>query len=74
MPRTLLLRYELYASAASKPELATIMRDWMQARWEALGRFFDPLVQGMGIHGSVDHAKLDRGQIEDVIRRFCTLQ
>ncbi|MBT0676778.1 TetR/AcrR family transcriptional regulator [Komagataeibacter oboediens] len=81
-PRTLLLSYELYAFAARKPELAAIMRDWMQASREALGRFFDPLtcraldalVEGMGIHGSVDHAKLDRGQIEDIIRRLCPPQ
>lgn len=78
-PRTLLLSYELYAFAARKPELAAIMRDWMQASREALGRFFDPLtcraldalVEGMGIHGSVDHTRLDRGQIEDIIRRLC---
>ncbi|MFT8898021.1 MAG: TetR family transcriptional regulator [Acetobacter sp.] len=78
-PRTLLLSYELYAFAARKPELAAIMREWMQASREALGRFFDPLtsraldalVEGMGIHGSVDQAPLDRHEIEDIVRRIC---
>lgn len=78
-PRTLLLSYELYAFAARKPELAAIMRDWMQASRKALGRFFDPLtcraldalIEGMGIHDSVDHAPLDRREIENIIRRIC---
>ncbi|KDE19064.1 TetR family transcriptional regulator [Acetobacter aceti 1023] len=79
-PRTLLLSYELYAFAARKPELAAIMREWMQASREALGRFFDPLtcraldalIEGMGIHDSVDHAPLNRKEIENIIRRICS--
>lgn len=81
-PRTLLLSYELYAFAARKPELAAIMREWMQASRTALGRFFDPLtcrtldalVEGMGIHNSVDHSPLDRVEIEDIVRRICDQQ
>lgn len=78
-PRTLLLSYELYAFAARRPELTAIMREWMQASRDALGRFFDPLtcraldalVEGMGIHGSVDPSLLDRKEVEDIIRRVC---
>ncbi|MBL7234146.1 TetR/AcrR family transcriptional regulator [Komagataeibacter oboediens] len=78
-PRTLLLSYELYAFAARKPELAAVMRDWMQASRDALGRFFDPLtcraldalVEGMGIHDSVDHSPLGRGDIADIVHRIC---
>lgn len=78
-PRTLLLSYELYAFAARRPELAAIMREWMRASREALGRFFDPLtsraldalVEGMGIHNSVDPCPLERHAIEDIVRRIC---
>lgn len=76
-PRTLLLSYELYAYAARHSELANIMRGWMNKSRAALGRHFDPLtaraidalIEGFGIHNSVDAAPLDRSQIEDVVRR-----
>lgn len=78
-PRTLLLSYELYAFAARRPELAAIMRDWMQVSRDALGRFFDPLtcraldalIEGMGIHGSVDRSPPGPKETEEIVRRIC---
>ncbi len=77
-PRTLLLSYELYAYAARHPAVAVIMRDWMQRSREALGRHFDPLtaravdamIEGIGIHDSVDSAPLDRSDIDHIVRRI----
>lgn len=76
-PRTLLLSYELYAYAARHPKLASVMRGWMAESRAALGRHFDPLtaraidalIEGIGIHNSVDTDPLDRSQVEEMIRR-----
>lgn len=73
-PRTLLLSYELYAFAARRPEIAAIMREWMRNSRIALERWFDPLtaraldalVEGIGIHNSIDTEPLD----SDAIRAF----
>ncbi len=76
-PQTLLLSYELYAYAARHPEIAAIMRGWMARSRAALGRHFDPLtaraidalIEGIGIHNSVDTDPLTPEQVEAVIRR-----
>lgn len=77
-PRTLLLSYELYAYAARHPGLQTVMRGWMEQSRAALGRHFDPLtcraldalVEGIGIHNSVDATPLNRAEVETVVRRI----
>lgn len=76
-PRTLLLSYELYVYASRQPALAEIMNRWMRHSRAALGHHFDPLtsrgldalVEGIGIHNSVDSEPLGRDAIEQVVRR-----
>ncbi|SEN75756.1 transcriptional regulator, TetR family [Sphingomonas gellani] len=75
--QTLLLSYELYAYAVRHPAMEAVMRDWMDQTRTALGRHFDPLtaraidalIEGIGIHNSVDAEPLDREQIEQILRR-----
>ncbi|KQR82328.1 TetR/AcrR family transcriptional regulator [Sphingomonas sp. Leaf343] len=77
-PRTLLLSYELYAFAARHPPVATVMQQWMNSSRTALGRFFDPLtaraldalVEGIGIHNSIDTEPLDRDAIRTIVERI----
>ncbi len=77
-PQTLLLSYELYAFAARKPELITVMQHWMSRSREALGRHFDPLtaraldalIEGIGIHNSVDQRPLTREEIFRIVHRL----
>jgi DNA-binding transcriptional regulator YbjK len=77
-PSTLLLSYELYAFAARNPALTAVMQGWMDSSREALGRHFDPLtaraldamVEGIGIHNSIDRAPLDRAQVEAIVARL----
>ncbi len=77
-PRTLLLSYELYAYAARHPEVATVMQRWIQNSRSALERFFDPLtaraldalVEGIGIHNSIDTAPLAAEEIEVIVHRL----
>ncbi|CAM3123752.1 MULTISPECIES: TetR/AcrR family transcriptional regulator [Sphingomonas] len=77
-PRTLLLSYELYAFAARHPSVSTVMQGWMNNSRAALERFFDPLtaraldalVEGIGIHNSIDPAPLDRNAISDIVHRI----
>lgn len=77
-PRTLLLSYELYAFAARHPPVAAIMQRWMNNSRAALERFFDPLtaraldalVEGIGIHNSIDADPLDRAAIRDIVHRM----
>ena len=79
-PRTLLLSYELYAYAARHPEVTTVMQQWMDNSRAALGRFFDPLtaraldalVEGIGIHNSIDPAPLNRDAIRMIVDRITT--
>jgi DNA-binding transcriptional regulator YbjK len=76
-PRTLLLSYELYAFAARHPPVSAVMQQWMDSSRAALGRFFDPLtaraldalVEGIGIHNSIDQAPLDRAAIRAIVER-----
>jgi TetR/AcrR family transcriptional regulator, regulator of biofilm formation and stress response len=76
-PRTLLLSYELYAFAARHPAVRAVMQQWMDNSRAALGRFFDPLtaraldalVEGIGIHNSIDRAPLDRDAIRVIVER-----
>jgi len=75
--RTLLLSYELYAFAARHPPVSAVMQQWMDSSRAALGRFFDPLtaraldalVEGIGIHNSIDCAPLDRAAIRTIVER-----
>lgn len=77
-PRTLLLSYELYAFAARHPPVTAIMQGWMDSSRLALGRFFDPLttraldalIEGVGIHNSIDIAPLDREAIRTIVERI----
>lgn len=77
-PRMLLLSYELYLYAARHPDTTAIMRAWMEQSRTALGRHFDPLtarvidalIEGIGIHNSVDPEPLDRRQIQRVLRQL----
>nr|WP_280740984.1 hypothetical protein [Sphingomonas trueperi] len=77
-PRTLLLSYELYAFAARHPAVSAVMRRWMDNSRAALTRFFDPLtaraldalVEGIGIHNSIDSDPLDRDAIRDIVQRL----
>jgi DNA-binding transcriptional regulator YbjK len=77
-PRILLLSYELYAFAARHPPVGAVMQRWMDSSREALGRFFDPLtaraldalVEGIGIHNSIDRAPLDRAASRDIVGRI----
>ena len=76
-PRTLLLSYELYAFAARHPPVSAVMQHWMDSRG-ALGRFFDPLtaraldalIEGIGIHNSIDRAPLDRDAVKIIVERI----
>ena len=76
-PRTLLLSYELYAFAARHPAVKAVMQQWMDSSRSALGRVFDPLtaraldalVEGIGIHNSIDRAPLDRDAIRIIVDR-----
>jgi DNA-binding transcriptional regulator YbjK len=76
-PRTLLLSYELYVFAARHPAVNAVMQQWMDNSRAALERFFDPLtaraldalVEGIGIHNSIDRAPLDREAIRIVVER-----
>ncbi|WP_322964049.1 TetR/AcrR family transcriptional regulator [Sphingomonas fuzhouensis] len=77
-PRTLLLSYELYAFAARHPSVSTVMQRWMNNSRAALERFFDPLttraldalVEGIGIHNSIDPNPLERNAIRDIVHRI----
>lgn len=76
-PRTLLLSYELYAFAARHPPVADVMRRWMSNSRVALERFFDPLtaraldalVEGIGIHNSIDADPLSEDAIRMIVNR-----
>ena len=76
-PRTLLLSYELYAFAARHPPVSAVMQRWMDDSRAALERFFDPLtaraldalVEGIGIHNSIDRAPLQREAIREIVDR-----
>lgn len=76
-PRTLLLSYELYAFAARHPAVSAVMQRWMDNSRAALGQFFDPLtaraldalVEGIGIHNSIDTAPLTRDAIATIVDR-----
>lgn len=76
-PRTLLLSYELYAFAARHPPVADVMRRWMSNSRVALERFFDPLtaraldalVEGIGIHNSIDADPLSEDAIRTIVDR-----
>jgi DNA-binding transcriptional regulator YbjK len=76
-PRTLLLSYELYAFAARHPPVSAVMQQWMDTSRAALGRFFDPLtaraldalIEGIGIHNSIDRDPLDRDSIGILVER-----
>lgn len=76
-PRTLLLSYELYAFAARHPPVSRVMQTWMNNSRAALERFFDPLtaraldalVEGIGIHNSIDAQPLDRNAIQAIVER-----
>lgn len=76
-PRTLLLSYELYAFAVRHTAVSAIMQRWMDNSRAALERFFDPLttraldalVEGIGIHNSIDPQPLDRVAISEIVRR-----
>jgi DNA-binding transcriptional regulator YbjK len=80
-PRTLLLSYELYAFAARHPAVSDVMQHWMDSSRSALERFFDPLtaraldalVEGIGIHNSIDRAPLDREAIRIIVDRVVSL-
>jgi len=80
-PRTLLLSYELYAFAARHPPVADVMRRWMGNSRVALERFFDPLtaraldalVEGIGIHNSIDADPLDEDAIRTIVDRVTGL-
>jgi DNA-binding transcriptional regulator YbjK len=77
-PRTLLLSYELYAFAARHPAVGAVMQQWMDSSRDALGRFFDPLtaraldalIEGLGIHNSIDRAPLDRDAVKIIVERI----
>ena len=77
-PRTLLLSYELYAFAARHPAVGAVMQQWMDSSRDALGRFFDPLtaraldalIEGIGIHNSIDRAPLDRDAVTIIVERI----
>lgn len=77
-PRTLLLSYELYAFAARHPPVTAVMQQWMDSSRAALGRFFDPLtaraldalIEGIGIHNSIDRAPLDRDAIRTLVEQL----
>lgn len=77
-PRTLLLSYELYAFAARHPPVSAVMQQWMDASRAALSRFFDPLtaraldalIEGIGIHNSIDREPLDRISIGIIVERI----
>jgi DNA-binding transcriptional regulator YbjK len=77
-PRTLLLSYELYAFAARHPSVAGVMRAWMAKSRAALERHFDPLtsraldalVEGIGIHNSIDDRPLDPDAIRTIVERI----
>ncbi len=77
-PRTLLLSYELYAFAARHPPVGAVMQNRMDSSREALGRFFDPLtaraldalIEGIGIHNSIDRAPLDRDAVKVIVERI----
>ncbi len=77
-PRTLLLSYELYAFAARHPPVAAVMQRWMSNSRVALERFFDPLtaraldalVEGIGIHNSIDTEPLEEDAIRTIVDRI----
>ena len=77
-PRTLLLSYELYAFAARHPPVGAVMQRWMDSSRESLGRFFDPLtaraldalIEGIGIHNSIDRAPVERDAIKTIVERI----
>jgi DNA-binding transcriptional regulator YbjK len=77
-PRTLLLSYELYAFAARHPPVTAVMQRWMDDSRAALERFFDPLtaraldalVEGIGIHNSIDRQPLQRDAIREIVDRL----
>jgi len=77
-PRTLLLSYELYAFAARHPSVSSVMQGWMNNSRAALERFFDPLttraldalVEGIGIHNSIDPDPLGRDAITEIVNRI----
>lgn len=81
-PRTLLLSYELYAFAARHPGVGDVMQQWMDSSRDALGRFFDPLtaraidalIEGVGIHNSIDRAPLDRDAVQIIVERIADCQ
>lgn len=81
-PRTLLLSYELYAFAARRPPVSAVMQRWIDSSREALGRFFDPLtaraldalIEGIGIHNSINRAPLGRDAVRIIVERIADCQ
>jgi DNA-binding transcriptional regulator YbjK len=79
-PRTLLLSYELYAFAVRHPAVGAVMQQWMDNSRRALERLFDPLtaraldalIEGIGIHNSIDRAPLDREAIRIIVERVAS--
>ncbi len=77
-PRTMLLSYELYAFAARRPALQSVMRDWMDKSRAALGRHFAPetakaldaMIEGLSIHRSVDRDPADRAAVRSIVERL----
>lgn len=55
-----------------------VMQHWMDSSRGALGRFFDPLtaraldalIEGIGIHNSIDRAPVERDAIKTIVERI----
>lgn len=77
-PRILLLTYELYAYAARHEAVKPLVHDWFGQSHAALARHFGPLqaravdalIEGLGIHNSVDREPMGRDEVRAIVDRL----
>ncbi|HEY0698127.1 MAG TPA: TetR family transcriptional regulator [Micromonospora sp.] len=76
--RSAVLTYELYATAARRPELRTVTQAWMDSARRSLERHFDPdtaealdaLIEGLILHATLSTGPVDSEKIRQAIHRF----
>lgn len=74
-PHNITLVFELYAYANRKPQLRSIMREWMAGSRHALGRHFDDAtaraldmaIEGITIHNAVEFDTIPRSEVQRIV-------
>lgn len=72
------LMYQLYAFVGCKPELKTVMQNWMQNSQQVLQNWFDPttaraldaFIEGMTLHFVTDRTPSGEKEIREMVGRI----